>query len=80
MPIYEYMCLDCGQVSEFLVKTMSGGEKQSCPHCGSRDMKRLLSAPSLLKKNTTALGNTCCGRAERCEAPPCSTDKGCQRY
>ena len=41
MPIYEYMCRDCGQLSEFLEKTASGGENQSCPHCGSGNLEKL---------------------------------------
>ena len=80
MPIYEYMCRDCGQVSEFLVKIISGSEIRSCLHCGSGNMEKLLSVPRLLKENTIVPGHTCCGRTERCEAPPCSTDKGCQRH
>ena len=80
MPIYEYMCRDCGRVSEFLVKTIPGGENQSCPHCGSEDMERLLSAPRLLKENTSVPGHTCCGRTERCEAPPCSSGEQCLRH
>ena len=80
MPIYEYMCRDCGQVSEFLVKTMLGSENLCCPHCSSRNMEKLLSAPSLLKENIAVQGHTRCGRTERCEAPPCSTDIGCQRH
>jgi len=80
MPIYEYRCQRCGQVSEFLVKTVSGGQNLSCPRCGSGDLEKLLSAPSLLKENTASPGHTCCGRTERCETPPCSTDDRCQRH
>jgi len=70
MPLYEYLCRDCGQVSEFLVKTISGVENQSCQHCGSTNTEKLLAAPMLLKGNTTVSGQTCCGRTERCETPP----------
>ena len=79
MPIYEYKCHRCGQVSEFLVKTVSGGENQICPHCGSGDLEKLMSVPSLLKEGTALPGHTCCGRTERCETPPCSTNDRCRR-
>ena len=79
MPIYEYRCQRCGQVSEFLVKTVSGGESFNCPGCGSENLERLLSVPSLLKAKTASPGHTCCGRAERCETPPCSTDERCRK-
>jgi len=79
MPIYEYKCQRCGQVSELLVKTMSGGEYLSCPRCGSGDLEKLLSVPTLLKENTASPSHTCCGRTERCETPPCSTNDRCRR-
>ena len=79
MPIYEYRCQKCGQVSEFLIKTVSGGENQSCPGCGSKNLERLLSIPNLLKENTSSPGQTCCGRTQRCETPPCSTSEHCRR-
>ena len=79
MPIYEYRCQRCGQVSEFLVKTMFGDENRNCPHCGSGELEKLLSVPSLIKENTALPGHTCCGRTERCEMPPCSTGDLCRR-
>ncbi|MFC1957785.1 hypothetical protein ACFLX0_03115 [Chloroflexota bacterium] len=51
-----------------------------CPSCGSQNLERLISAPSLLKSRANALGTTCCGREERCETPPCSTGGQCQRH
>ena len=50
-----------------------------CPNCGSQNLDRLISAPNLLRGRTTTSGTTCCGRTERCEMPPCSTDERCWR-
>lgn len=79
MPIYEYQCKKCGAVSEFLC----GIGKQdlvSCKKCGSQDVERLISAPSFLSDSVKQdSSRTCCGRAERCETPPCSSDGTCQR-
>ncbi|MFC1984953.1 zinc ribbon domain-containing protein [Chloroflexota bacterium] len=79
MPIYDFRCQECGKVSEFLLSSSSDSRTLDCPGCGSQHLERLISAPSLLKDKTYAPGTTCCGRTERCETPPCSTGKGCQR-
>jgi len=79
MPIYEYRCKSCGSVTEFL---MGMGEDTAvvCAHCGSRDMEKIISAASFLEGGLNRTpGNTCCGREERCETPPCSTGGGCRR-
>jgi putative FmdB family regulatory protein len=79
MPIYEYKCQTCGQVAEFLIKSLSGSENLSCPGCGSHNLERLISAPRLLRDRGNAPGTTCCGRTERCETPPCSMGERCRR-
>ncbi len=80
MPVYDFMCHKCGKVSEFLLSNLSDSRTLDCPDCGSQQLKRLISAPRLLREKTNAPGTTCCGRTERCETPPCSTDKGCHRH
>ncbi|GEM_PF-60010 len=42
MPIYEYQCLVCGKVSDHLVLNREDFEPY-CKHCGSREMKKLIS-------------------------------------
>ncbi|MBL7191434.1 zinc ribbon domain-containing protein [bacterium] len=42
MPIYEYICRDCG--SEFEELTLSAEEKPDCPACGSDSVDKKLSA------------------------------------
>jgi putative FmdB family regulatory protein len=77
MPIYEYTCRDCDATFEALVR---GGDAVACPHCGSASLKKLLSAPVMLSGRTARpAGRTCCGREERCDAPPCSTGSECRR-
>ncbi|MCX7780774.1 MAG: zinc ribbon domain-containing protein [Negativicutes bacterium] len=43
MPIYEFVCMSCGKPSEQLCPIQWEG-KARCPHCGSHDLKKLLSA------------------------------------
>ena len=44
MPLFEYACPACGEECELLVRK---GEEVVCPACGSRDLKRLQSLPSV---------------------------------
>jgi len=43
MPIYEYRCQQCGQVSSFLILNLSEPFTPGCSKCGSQDLVRLLS-------------------------------------
>jgi putative FmdB family regulatory protein len=79
MPLYEYECRSCGKVSEFLVREPKDIAENRCPACGSRDLERQMSVPSVLRDRTDTRGATCCGRTERCEKPPCSAGGACHR-
>lgn len=64
MPLYDYLCQDCGKTSEVLV--VSSNEKPECTACGSRNLIKLLSAPSSASgaadPRLTGAGDTgCCG-------------------
>jgi putative FmdB family regulatory protein len=77
MPLYEYRCQACDATFEMLVRA---GSRVACPHCGSSSINKLLSTPAVLSGQTARLaGHTCCGREERCDAPPCSTGDVCRR-
>ena len=78
MPVYDIKCNECGEVSEILLR---GTDSHSihCPGCGSENVERLIAAPSMIRMGALAPGKTCCGRAERCETPPCSTGDTCHR-
>jgi putative FmdB family regulatory protein len=64
MPIFDYLCLDCGKTSEILV---SGSQAAvECSDCGSGNLKKLLSAHSSLSgpsgHSMPGPGDTaCCG-------------------
>jgi len=64
MPIYEYLCLDCGKVSEVL---MTGTDDEPvCHDCRSTKLKKLISAQSSYSgasnRGFPGAGDTaCCG-------------------
>jgi putative FmdB family regulatory protein len=80
MPIYEFRCLSCGSVSEYLLGSRKE-EEVSCKTCGSKNVERLISRPNISVSGHMLArqgGKTCCGREERCEKPPCSEGR-CER-
>ncbi len=46
MPIYEYVCRDCRQHFEVLTSISRASEPVKCPHCGSMDVTKAISASS----------------------------------
>lgn len=82
MPIYEYRCADCNKVSEFLVGVGQEKTEIMCKYCDSTEMTRIISA-SFVSSGKGMIGSqhgqTCCGREERCDKPPCSDDGSCKR-
>ena len=42
MPIFEYKCIKCGTMTEFLEKS-SGRSSRSCPKCGSKELEKQIS-------------------------------------
>ncbi|PKN62683.1 MAG: FmdB family transcriptional regulator [Deltaproteobacteria bacterium HGW-Deltaproteobacteria-15] len=64
MPLFEFLCMQCGEMSEALVT--SSDDQVTCQACGSKKLKRMLSAPSTLsgvsKSRVPGPGDTsCCG-------------------
>jgi len=80
MPLYDFLCLDCGQVTEALLT--GSGDSASCRACGSQRVKRLLSAPSSLsgssRKEMPGPGDTtCCGSSPGTTAGCAGTGSCC---
>ncbi|RLA86418.1 MAG: zinc ribbon domain-containing protein [Deltaproteobacteria bacterium] len=54
MPIYEYLCKDCGRVSAHLVLKPEGFTP-ACKHCGGRNLKRIISRVAFLRSEESRL-------------------------
>jgi putative FmdB family regulatory protein len=57
MPIHEYECLRCAGVSAHLVMKRSDRSALSCPRCGGRRLKRVLSAFAVIESEASRLRN-----------------------
>ena len=82
MPLFDYLCSDCGKRCELLVTTT--GENPQCTACGSTKLEKLLSVPSSMsgtnKDRMPGPGDTaCCGASPGhagCAGPGSCCGKG----
>ncbi len=49
MPIYEYLCRDCGKKSTILVLSISAAPEPHCQYCGSANLQKLVSRVAVLR-------------------------------
>ncbi|HWP31022.1 MAG TPA: zinc ribbon domain-containing protein [Fimbriimonadales bacterium] len=42
MPIYDYLCEECGKRFTVLIGVVQESDDESCPHCSSKHTKRLI--------------------------------------
>ena len=66
MPLYEYRCKECGNVSEYLSKIGDTGDSLACKSCDSTDLEKVMSVTNVSTYPSPQGGKTCCGREERC--------------
>ena len=64
MPLYDYLCMDCGEVCEILVT--SSDVSLECSACGSEELKKMMSAHSSLSGSSSSsfpgpTDTACCG-------------------
>ena len=69
MPIYEYICQDCGQKSEILMKS---SEQKAVCFCGSENLKKQFSAFAVSEGSASSFGGCADGS---CSLPssPCAS-------
>lgn len=57
MPIYEYICEECGRKYDKFVRSSSSPVKLHCPDCGSEKGKKAFSAFSTGGTSNTSWGS-----------------------
>jgi putative FmdB family regulatory protein len=78
MPIYEYRCRLCENVTEIWEGVGTRSDVLECKHCGGGELEKILSLSHSVK-SPRPKGSTCCGREERCNKPPCSSGGACNK-
>ncbi|MGD1995502.1 MAG: zinc ribbon domain-containing protein [Anaerolineae bacterium] len=59
MPVYEYRCSKCGEQFDKLVRSLSTQQNVECPHCGSEDLKKVISLFGVGGTTTSARDASC---------------------
>lgn len=74
MPIFEYKCKDCSEISELLIFNEKK-EKPLCKKCGSENLEKLFSSFSSQVKNSSPCSSGACPSSEaaggHCHGPSC---------
>ncbi len=55
MPIYEYRCQDCGRRMTVLHRSIHNIQQPTCPRCGGRNLKRLISKVAYVRSEEARL-------------------------
>ncbi|MGH2399192.1 MAG: FmdB family zinc ribbon protein [bacterium] len=55
MPIYEYRCRECRKRSSLLLLSYKEKAEPTCPHCGSRQLARIMSRFATVKSEDARL-------------------------
>jgi putative FmdB family regulatory protein len=55
MPIYDYRCAGCRRRISLLFQTFAAAENAACPHCGSRDLARLVTRFAVVRSEESRL-------------------------
>jgi putative FmdB family regulatory protein len=56
MPLYEYLCVQCGERFTKLQPMSAPREGNECPQCGTRNTRRVMSTFAQCGGDTTAAG------------------------
>jgi len=70
MPIYEFVCDDCGKGFEKLFRGMTTRSRPTCPHCKSRNVHKTFSTFATQGGDPAKGGGTSC---VSCSSGSCST-------
>lgn len=70
MPIYEFRCLGCGHVFEFLkLKKETEGVEMQCPKCNFSEVERVLSTVNVARSSSGKATST----VKSCGGGTCAT-------
>ena len=61
MPLYEYICTDCGREFEQMMRFDQAEERPPCPDCASPDTRKKLSLFSSKNQSSSVSSSGSCG-------------------
>jgi len=60
MPVYSYVCEDCGAKFDLLVGVTKEDEKKVCKKCGSKKIKRIFASFSVSSGDNSSTSSSSC--------------------
>lgn len=73
MPIYEFRCLTCNDIVEFLFRSSDEPQEMLCPHCGGSDLERVLSRAGRIVSGSNRAAVQPNVNNRQCQTGSCST-------
>lgn len=74
MPVYEYLCKNCGERFEELILTPSDEKGMVCPHCKSSRIKREMSSFGIASSEA-GISSSDTSACASCKSKSCVTCK-----
>lgn len=72
MPIYEFRCLKCQELFEFLAVRSDDTMETHCPHCGAEDFERVMSSSNFAMGSASS-GSGTSKQTRTCSGGNCTT-------
>ncbi len=73
MPIYEFKCLTCNEMVEFLFKNQDETVALKCPKCNGEQLERVLSTTHYALGAKTPKGTGVTSKTRSCPSGSCTT-------
>lgn len=73
MPLYEFRCLKCNDCFELLVMKQKDEVELKCPHCGSEDFERIMSASCHSIASSSGKSEGASVQTRNCPSGSCTT-------
>ena len=73
MPIYEFRCLKCQELFEFLAVRSDDTMETRCPHCGADDFERVMSSTNCAMGNSGSSNSGVSKQTRTCSGGNCTT-------
>lgn len=65
MPLYEYVCISCGQQFDKMMRFSDSNKSPVCPNCQSLETQKKLSLVASLGVSDSSVSGSNCGSAGR---------------
>ncbi len=77
MPIYEFRCVGCGNIEEYIVTSSSQELEMKCKQCQGEELERVLSTVSYTMGAGSSSSSGPAAGGPSCQTRTCGPDKSC---